>query len=79
MSEGNIPWRCKACNNILGFLDSRAEVLRIKVRDIYIYVAGGAVSITCRGCGLINELQQSDPTILIQQKKKETQDGVQCS
>lgn len=47
-------WKCSACYGVLGYTDSNKEILRIKYRDLYIYVRGGEVTEICRHCGKTN-------------------------
>lgn len=56
-------WRCRDCDTVLAFLDQEATELRIKIRDLYIWIQGGSVTITCRKCGSLNQLEQSRSTI----------------
>ena len=58
-----MKWNCEACGCILGVLDRNAETLRMKVRDVYIFITGGEITITCRKCGKINQLQQQKPKL----------------
>ncbi len=57
--DKNVPWKCRNCETVLGYLDQNCEVIRIKVRDVYVYVTGGAVSVTCRKCGTMNGIDQT--------------------
>ncbi len=47
-------WKCSACCKVLGYTDPNKEVLRIKYKDLYIYVKGGEVTEICRYCGKAN-------------------------
>lgn len=53
-----LPWKCENCKARLGLLDTAGEILTIKVKDTYIWIHGGDVSMTCRACGSINTLEQ---------------------
>ena len=54
-------WRCRGCGNLLGVLDEEGEVLRIKYKDFYCSVYGGAIEIICRKCALPNTMGYVDP------------------
>ena len=56
-------WRCRDCNAVLGYLDRGAMELRIKIRDRYIWIQGGSVTITCGKCGSLNQLSQALSTL----------------
>ena len=47
-------WKCIECFKILGYTDADREVLRIKYKDLYIYINGGVVTEICRFCGKAN-------------------------
>ncbi len=53
-------WKCTACCKILGYTDPNKEILRIKYKDLYIYVKGGEVTEICRYCGKANTAVSSD-------------------
>jgi RNase P subunit RPR2 len=55
-----LKWQCTECDTVLGYLDPQAEELRIKLRDLYIWIYGGSVQVTCRKCGALNRLMQAD-------------------
>ncbi len=50
----SFAWKCVACFAILGYTDASREVLRIKYKDLYVYVNGGEVTEICRSCGKAN-------------------------
>ncbi len=50
----SFAWKCGACFAILGYTDASREVLRIKYKDLYVYINGGEVTEICRGCGKAN-------------------------
>lgn len=58
LKPGTLPWKCTNCGAKLGLLDAGRSILTIKVKDAYIWVNGGNVSMTCRNCGSINTLEQ---------------------
>jgi len=76
--EKLVPWRCDACGAILGYVDPKSEVLRIKLRDIYQWFRGGTLAMTCRKCGQLNELTQKglSTTEDLGVLKKEKSNGV---
>jgi len=53
-------WRCSGCGKKLGILDKEHKVLRLKSKDWYVYVQGGAVLVICRNCAKFNRLVDSD-------------------
>lgn len=63
MSKRNLIWKCKACDFPLGQIDEQGEILRIKYKDLYLWITGGSVTMVCRRCGTLNQLTQKDPNI----------------
>jgi gamma-glutamylcysteine synthetase len=53
-------WKCSQCFSVLGYTDSSREVLRIKYKELYVWIKGGEVSSTCRYCGKVNSVISSD-------------------
>ncbi len=53
-------WKCLACGKILGYTDNDKQILRIKYKDLYIYVKGGEVTEICRYCGKLNHVVSQD-------------------
>lgn len=56
-------WQCVKCGSRLGYYSPADDVLRIKHKDLLMWVqpgAGGKVSIVCRNCGELNTV--SDDT-----------------
>jgi len=52
-------WTCKRCNAKLGVFDHESDEMRIRYRDLFLYVIpgeGGRLKYTCRGCGYVNVL-----------------------
>jgi len=49
-------WRCLGCGKKLGYLDRDRKVVRIKSKDLYVFVEGGAVLVICRQCGRFNKI-----------------------
>ncbi len=58
LRPGSLPWKCTSCGAKLGMLDAGRDILTIKVKDTYIWINGGNVSMTCRNCGSIDSLEQ---------------------
>lgn len=54
----SLSWKCTNCGTKLGILDASRSVLTIKVKDTYIWIRGGDVSMVCRSCGSIDTLEQ---------------------
>jgi hypothetical protein len=52
-------WKCVDCKSILGFTDSRKEVLRIKYKDLYVFIRGGETTVICRSCGRQNTVNST--------------------
>lgn len=56
--EGFPNWRCKNCGFLLGLLSPDCRELRVKWRDLYIYIyEARVVKIICRRCGGENILK----------------------
>lgn len=49
-----IHWKCVECKSILGFTNFCKEVLRIKYKDLYVFIRGGETTVICRHCGRQN-------------------------
>ncbi len=49
-------WKCAACFSVLGYTDSDREVLRIKYKELYVWMKGGEISCICRYCGKVNSV-----------------------
>ncbi len=47
-------WKCLACSKVLGYTDNDKQILRIKYKDLYVYIKGGEVTEVCRYCGKLN-------------------------
>lgn len=54
-------WLCTTCKAILAHTDKAKETLRIKYKDLYVFVEGGKVTVICRGCGTPNTARQFIP------------------
>lgn len=70
-------WKCRDCGTILGFLDHEATELRIKIRDLYVWIQGGSVTITCRKCGSLNQLSQTHPSLSTLDEIEKSKKGVE--
>lgn len=68
---GTLPWKCENCKSKLGMLDADRNVLTIKVKDAYIWIRNGDVSMTCRNCGSINTLEQESEQEIPEQEVPE--------
>lgn len=52
-------WLCKRCGAKLAFFDHEKDEMRIRFRDLFVYVTpgdGGSIRYVCRGCGYVNEI-----------------------
>jgi len=70
LKVGTLPWKCENCKAKLGMLDVGRSVLTIKVKDAYIWVRNGDVSMTCRNCGSINTLEQESEQRVSEESKE---------
>ena len=52
-------WKCVACFSVLGYTDADKEVLRIKYKELYVWMRGGEISCICRYCGKVNSVVSS--------------------
>lgn len=71
MTDKNLEWKGRRCNYHLGNLDKTGEELSIKIRDRYLWIEGGSVTITCSKCGALNRLDQRSSEQQIKIMKKE--------
>lgn len=56
-------WGCKKCGSRLGIYDPDTDELRIRYKDLFVYVQageGGYVKIVCRSCSFLNKVSYSD-------------------
>ena len=61
--RGDAPWRCCKCNSLIAFYDRNEDVLRVRYKDLYMWVGvgvGGFVQIVCRNCGQSNRQDYVD-------------------
>ena len=49
-----VSWKCFDCKSILGFTNSKKDELRIKYKDLYVFIKGGETTVICRHCGRQN-------------------------
>jgi hypothetical protein len=52
-------WFCERCKAKLAFFDHVNDEMRIRFRDLFIYLRpgdGGELTYICRGCGYVNKL-----------------------
>lgn len=55
-------WQCVKCGQRLGFYDPTNDLLRIRHKDLTVYVEvgrGGVVSVPCRACSEMNTVRDS--------------------
>lgn len=76
LAAKNMPyvWKCKSCKAVLGCLDETKEDLRIKYKDLFVYVRGGQVTVPCRSCGQINTVASDtkvDPLVCVPTSKRD--------
>lgn len=53
-------WQCVKCGQRLGFYDPSNDLLRIRHKDLTVYVevgVGGVVSVPCRACSELNTVR----------------------
>jgi len=51
-------WKCIGCNFTLAMVENN-KIIRVKRNDLYVEIEGGKVTITCRGCGKKNTLEDN--------------------
>lgn len=51
-------WQCIGCGFTLGMVENK-KIIRIKRNDLYVEIERGKVTITCRGCGRRNSLEDN--------------------
>lgn len=52
-------WKCFECKSILGYTNSQKDELRIKYKDLYVFIKGGETTVICRSCGRRNTVVYS--------------------
>ena len=74
MPEKMLNWNCEKCGSLLGRIEENLETLQIKIRDVYLWITGGEITMTCRKCGTMNQLSQSVQTPFSEIKSKAISD-----
>lgn len=59
--SGDVTWNCSKCGQILGVVASDRSSVRIKYKDLFLFVEGGNVTTICRKCGYPNSLIDTSP------------------
>lgn len=54
------PWLCRDCGSILGVFSEDRETVRIKYKDLFVYVTRGVVTVFCRTCGCQNTVKDRE-------------------
>lgn len=57
-------WQCVKCGSRLGFYDEAEDTLRIRHKDLTVWVKvgiGGMCSLACRSCGELNTVNAAEP------------------
>ena len=54
-----VAWKCIDCKKILAYTNSKKDTLRIKYKDLYVFVKGGETTVICRNCGRHNTVSYS--------------------
>jgi len=54
--SGDLPWKCSKCGQMLGVVSSDKTQVRIKYKDLFVFIEGGNVTTLCRKCGYPNTL-----------------------
>jgi ribosomal protein L34E len=60
MKKKSESWECSNCGSLLGEISPGREVIRIKYKDLYLAIFGGALQLLCRRCGQENYLEDED-------------------
>ncbi len=55
-----ISWKCVECKSILGYTNSHKDQLRIKYKDLYVFIKGGQTTVICRSCGRQNTVSYTE-------------------
>jgi hypothetical protein len=61
--SGDIPWSCTSCGQMLGIVTADKTSVRIKYKDLFVFVQGGEVTTLCRKCGSPNTITDSDTEV----------------
>jgi hypothetical protein len=52
-------WKCPSCGNILGYIGNNGTVLRVKYKDVFLFIEEArSVKTMCRRCGRECTLRQ---------------------
>ena len=60
--SGDVTWNCSKCAQILGVVASDRSSVRIKYKDLFLFIEGGNVTTICRKCGYPNSLIDTSST-----------------
>jgi gamma-glutamylcysteine synthetase len=55
-----IAWKCVECKSILGYTNAHKDQLRIKYKDLYVFIKGGQTTVICRSCGCQNTVSYTE-------------------
>ena len=55
-----VAWRCFDCKSILGYTNAKKDQLRIKYKDLYVFIEGGNTTVICRHCGCQNTVSYTE-------------------
>jgi RNase P subunit RPR2 len=53
-------WKCPDCKSILGYTNAQKDQIRIKYKDLYVFVRGGQTTVICRSCGRQNTVSYTE-------------------
>lgn len=60
----DVTWQCVKCGHRLGYYSPSDDVLRVRHKDLTLWVSpgpGGQISIVCRSCGELNTISSDEP------------------
>jgi len=69
-----VEWKCVNCGKLLGMVDQRRSIVRMKLKDYIVEIEGGRISTPCRGCLWPNEIADQNWNnfqIWLKEKRKE--------
>ena len=55
-----VAWKCFDCKSILGYTNASRDQLRIKYKDLYVFIKGGSTTVICRHCGCQNSVSYNE-------------------
>lgn len=64
IAQADESWQCVKCGSRLGYYDRSDDTLRIRHKDLTLWVQvglGGRVSVVCRSCGELNTVEAESP------------------